>query len=102
MRGIENRRQSRLSASERVEVDDAGVGRTRLLVHEVLRGIRRDLSGDRARRGGELRQPTVDEAPLERRDERDPDDGERPGHDDGERQCEAGTDAPERVHARAR
>ena len=102
MGGVEDRRERRLSAAERVEVHDPRVGRPGLLVDEVLVGRRGNFPRDRPRRGRKLRQPPVDETPLERRHECDPDDGERAGDDDRQSQGQAGADAPEGIHARAR
>ncbi len=99
---VEDRRQGGLATAERIEVHDPGIGCAGLLVDEVLVGGRGYLPPDRARGGRELRQPSVDEAPLERGDERDPYDGERAGNDDRKGQGEARPDAPERIHARAR
>jgi hypothetical protein len=69
------------------------------VVDEVLvdpGGVRLPLEG--AGRLGQLGDLAVDEPPLEARDERHPDHGERPGHDDREREAQPGADAVERVH----
>jgi hypothetical protein len=50
----------------------------------------------------ELLQPAGDEAALETRDERHPDDRERAEHDQREREGETRSDAAKGVHARRR
>jgi len=51
---------------------------------------------------GEEDETAVHEPVLQGRDERDPDHRQRPGHDDGEREAQAGADAAEPVHDQSR
>jgi len=88
---------------KRPEVHDPRVGPAGGLVDDVLAHRRPcRLSADRAGRRRELCQPPVHEPALQSRDEGDPDDRQRAEHDDGQRETQPRSDAPERIHPRNR
>src|SRR5204863_5573952 len=101
VRGVEMRRED--AEPERHVVDDSGVRAARSLVDGVLaQGSLLLLPDQAAGRAGELGQAPGDEPVLERRHERDPDDGEGAEHDDAECKAEPCPDAPEGVQPRNR
>ena len=97
----EERRASR-RARRGEEDGPARVRRARRVVDEVLVGRPRLGGRDLVGRLGEEREPAVHEPVLERRDEGDPDDAERAGDDDGQREAEPRADAPEQRHRQPR